>query len=194
MTPNIHAVLLAAGASRRFGSNKQLADFGGRPLVRHAVETAGQVFANRVTLVLGHDWRAVLGACSPLQGFVVINEQHAGGLGTSIARGVRAVRHVADAIVVLLADQPLISPGHLGAVCAAWSGRADEIVATGHTGTAGPPVLFGPAAFDSLATLCGDQGARQLFTDERFMLRTVACEAAAIDIDRPEDLQSLRDS
>ena len=192
MTASIHAIVLAAGASRRFGSTKQLADVDGTPLARRAVDTAGEVFGDRVTLVLGHDWQAVFEACSPLRGFVVINDQHAGGLGTSIARGVCAVRHAADAIVVLLADQPLIPAAQLGALCTAWSGAADEIVATGYAGTAGPPALFAAAAFDALAALRGDQGARQLLTDERFTLRTVTCEAAAVDIDRPEDLQRLR--
>lgn len=192
MTANIHAAVLAAGASRRFGSTKQLADAGGMPLVRRALDTAGQVFGDRVTLVLGHDWQAIYEACSPTQGFLVINEQHAEGLGTSIARAVRAVRHAADAIVILLADQPLITATHLGAICSAWSGKANEVVATGHSGILAPPALFAPAAYDALTALRGDRGARRLFADERFTLRTVACEAAAVDIDTPEDLQRLR--
>lgn len=192
MNSNIHAVVLAAGAARRFGSTKQLTDMNGKPLVRHALDTACQVFRERVTLVLGHDWQAVYEACALPQGFMVINEQHAEGLGTSIARAVRAVRHAADAIVIVLADQPLVAAEHLGAICAAWSREANEIVATGYCGTSGAPALFGPAAYDALTALRGDQGARQLFADQRFTLRTVACEAAAVDIDRPEDLQNLR--
>lgn len=192
MSANIHAVVLAAGASRRFGNTKQLAEIEGEPLVTRALDTAGRVFGDRLTLVLGHDWRPILEACSPAQGFVVINEQHARGLGTSIARGVRAVCHAADAVVVLLADQPLVSAAHLGALCAAWSGKADEIVASAYAGTVGPPALFPPAAFDALADLGGDRGARRLFADERFTVRTVACEAAGVDIDSPEDLQGLR--
>ena len=187
----IFAVVLAAGAASRFGSCKQLAEYDGATLVRRAANTAAAACGDRTVLVVGHDWRAVSAACDPLRGFMVFNTDYADGLGTSIACATRAVQHVADAVIVMLADQPLISAEHLRALQSAWSGAADEIVATSYAGTVGVPALFGSACFSELLALSGDTGARRLITSGRFQLRRIAFEAAATDIDTPADLENL---
>lgn len=191
MTADVVAVVLAAGESRRFGSTKQLAACGGLPLAARAVRSAAQAFDSRVVLTLGHDWQPVLRACAPPGGFVIVNERFADGLGSSIARSVTSVRHAADAIVLVLADQPCVPASHLRRLVNGWSGEPDEIVATAYAGTLGAPALFGPGAFDELARLTGDQGARALIASGRFRVVPVACEGAAVDIDSPSDLEKL---
>lgn len=187
----IFAAVLAAGSSTRFGSTKQAVELDGLPLVQRAIATATEVCENRVVTVIGHDWATLLQLVTSHPGFVVLNEDHENGLGTSIAAAARACQRCADAILLVLADQPLVTAGHLQELIDSWSGADDEIVATAFAGTQGPPVLFPSGAFYSLRSLTGDQGARALFHDRRFSVKTVHFEAAAIDIDTPADLAAV---
>ena len=188
---SVFAITLAAGSSARFGSCKQLLEFDGKTLVRRAVQLAGECCSSRNLLVAGHAWKYVVDACMPMAGFVTINDDCNNGIGSSIAAGVRATQHAADAVVVLLADQPLITPEHLAALIRTWTGSEMEIVATAYAGTAGVPALFASGCFESLLKLEGDQGARSLLSDSRFTVRKVEFEDAAIDIDTADDFSRL---
>lgn len=187
----VFALVLAAGSSSRFGRTKQLEKVDGVPLVKRAVDTAAAVCGDRFALVTGHDWQSVRDAGLGKAGFLLRNENYADGLGTSLALGARAVRHAADAILVLLADQPLVRADHVRSLIDAWSGEGDEIVATTYDATAGPPVLFPRDCFDDLANLEGDSGGKHLFSDTRFRTTQIAFAPAAIDIDTPDDLEKL---
>lgn len=188
----IFALVLAAGRGRRFGATKQLVEIDGQTLVARSARLARRVCGDRSVLVAGHDWQAVADAAGDACRFLVVNEIHERGLGTSIAAGVSAVRHAADAILLLLADQPLVTGEHLEALCACWSGDPREIVASNYAGTRGPPVILPRDTFDDLVRLDGDRGANRLFEDRRFAVETVPFEPAAVDVDTPADLESLR--
>jgi len=181
--------VLAAGSASRFGSTKQLAEIDGVTLVQRASAMATEACGANTALVVGHDWQAVAQACSPMQGFLIVNDNHADGLGASLAQAVQSVRHVAHAIVVLLADQAMIRAQHVQALSDTWSGASDEIVATAYADTIGAPVLFPRTCFDELAALQGDAGGRHLLKDSRFVVKTVIFEPAAVDIDTLDDLR-----
>ncbi len=186
--------MLAAGAASRFGSNKQLAELDGIALVRRATEIAKESCGSRSVLVAGHDWHAVYRACDPRPGFLIVNDQHESGIGSSISLAVRSIRHVARAIVILLADQPLITSAHIAELIEDWSGDDKGIVATAYAGTLGAPALFTMDCFDDLAAMTADNGAQALFDDRRFLVKSVQFEDAAVDIDTKEDLSSLQHS
>ena len=111
--PGVYAIVLAAGSATRFGSSKQLAEWNGEKLVRRAAAVAMESCGARTLLVVGHNWKAVHSACQPLSGFFVINDQYEAGIGSSLALAVRSIRQLAKAIVVLLADQPLVTTEHV---------------------------------------------------------------------------------
>ena len=186
----INVVVLAAGRSERYGACKLLEHYRGEPLVRLAVRAARDVAPGDVHVVTGYDADAVAAAAEA--DVVVRNRDYADGMGGSIACGVRAARDGADAIIVMLADQPLVGASHLAALIEHWSGHASEVVATRTSRSLGPPVLFGSAAFDALSCLDGDGGAKPVMLDPRFTLREVACDDAAIDIDTRADLEALQ--
>ena len=188
----VFAVVLAAGGGARFGATKQLAEIGGQSMVRRACELAREVCGDDTLLVTGHDKLAVLQAAGDSVGFFTINHRHAEGIGTSIGVAARSLAHTAGGILLLLADQPLITVTHLRALLAGWSGDDHQIIATSFADTQGPPVLLPRAAFRELMALSGDRGARSLLRDSRFDVKTVACEDAAIDIDTPDQLEKLR--
>ena len=190
---SVFAAVLAAGGSRRYGRSKQLEDFEGKPLVRRAAELAREVCGDRSVLVAGHDGAAVIRAAGDAPRFLVANDRYAEGIGGSISLVARSVSHVADAVLLLFADQPLISAGHLRALVETWSGADDEIVATAFSGTVGPQVLFPRGAFAALAGLSGDKGAKSVLEDATFKLQAIPFEDAAVDIDTPTDLENLAD-
>jgi len=185
---DIYAVVLAAGTSSRFGTSKQLAEIRGVPLVRRAVASANAACGDHTVLVVGHDRNAVVTACGPMQGYFLVNDDFEVGLGSSVARAIASLQHTARAVIVILADQVRITPEHLSAISSTWSGADDEIVATGYSGSRGAPVLFPRGCFDDLLALSGDTGGQHLLFDDRFRVREVLFEAAAVDIDTPEDL------
>ena len=187
----LFAIVLAAGRSSRFGSTKQVATLEEVPLVRRAVETAAAACRDRVITVIGHDAATVFRALGTDTGFIIVNEAYEKGLGSSIAAAAHACGADVDALLLLLADQVLVTGEHLQTLIDAWSGADDEIVATKYDDTCGPPALLPSATFDELRAMGGDVGARRLFRDDRFRLKTIRFEAAAVDIDTPDDLAAL---
>lgn len=189
--PLLFAVVLAAGAATRFGSTKQLARLHGDTLAARAIRSAEKICGARSVLVAGHDAAAVLAACAPLSGFFVLNDRYADGLATSVASGVTAVRQVADGVLLLLADQPLVTPEHLQQLAARWAEQPDCAVASRYAGGVGVPAILPKSDFAALCALAGDQGAKGILAAHRDKLRLVDCPEAAFDIDRPADLDAL---
>jgi len=188
---NLVAVILAAGEARRFGSTKQLAQFEDSTLVARAVRVAESLCGERTVLVLGKDWQAVAAACQPLQGFMTVNPEFTRGMASSIQCGVRSVPGQTDGILLMLADQPLITADHLTLLARTWHKKPDSIVASQYAGVAGPPVIFPRNDFAKLLELEGDRGAKSVLEENENRLLTIKFENAAIDIDRPEDLARL---
>ena len=189
----VFAAVLAAGRSQRFGRSKMLEPLDGQTLVRRAASLARDVCGDRSVLVTGHQGTAVFAAAGDAAHFVIVNDRYDEGIGSSIALAAKAVSHVADALLLILADQPLVTAEHLQALLARWDGGDDVIAATAFSGTCGPPVLFPRGALHALSELSGDQGAKALLQNPEFDVRTVPFEDAAIDIDTPADLDKLRE-
>ena len=191
---SLYAIVLAAGSGRRFGETKQLAQFAGQSLVERAVRLAESLCASKNVLIVGQDAARVAQACSPLQGFLIYNDGHKNGIGESIAVGVRGLGSAADGVLIMLADQPLICAEDLERLATAWRSQPNNIVASAYAGTWGPPVIFPRADFETLKTLSGDRGARAILEANKNRVTTIACAAAACDIDNPLDLQNIQDA
>lgn len=187
----IFAVVLAAGPSTRFGRTKQLERFEGVSLAAGAVRKAEAVCGEQSVLVTGKDWREVADSCAPLAGYFVINSDYEQGLASSIVCGVRSVAESADAILLMLADLPLVTTEHLSKLVAAWSASPQSIVASAFEDTLGPPIVFPKTDFDGLMRLRGDRGARSIIDANKERVQAIPCEEAAFDIDRPEDLAGI---
>ena len=188
------AIILAAGESKRFGSTKQLADYANETLVRRAVRLAEAVCGDNTVLVVGNDWQRVLAACGPQRGIIVRNDEYASGMASSIASGVASVAETADAVLLLLADQPLVTEEHLRSLIDEWHKAPDGIVASGYSDVQGPPAIFPASCFGRLMKLEGDQGARALLKESDCPVTCIDFGEGAIDIDTPEDLAGLTKS
>ena len=184
--PVVAALVLAAGSATRFGATKQLAEVDGHPLVRHAVDTAVAAGCALVLVVVGHDADRVRAAL-PAGTTVVDNPSHGEGQASSLRAGVAAAtRTGADALVVLLADQPGVRPEVVRRVIARHA-EGHPVVRARYTDGPGHPVLFDRAVWPALAEVTGDTGARDLLR-HLSVTQVVVDAPCPPDVDRPEDL------
>ena len=188
---NIFSVILAAGSASRFGAPKQLAEYQGQSLVGRAVDLGQQANGQQTVLVVGAEWQQVVEDCRSPAPFIARNENFDRGMASSIACGVRAVIPVADAVLILLADQPLITSDHLSTLRAAWLDSPCSIVASSYSDIVGPPVIFPSVYFDALLNLRGDAGARSVIENNSQSVIEIPFADAAIDIDTPSDLHNI---
>lgn len=186
----IAALVLAAGPSSRMGRQKMLLDWGGEPLVRRAAREALRSRADSVVVVIGADAPAVRAALADLPITIVENPDHAAGMSTSLRAGARAVPD-ADAVIVVLADQPAVVAAHLDSLIAAWESGA-RIAAAAYEDVLGPPALFDRAYFAELDRLTGDEGARRIVEAHREVAVAISIPSAAFDLDTPDDLADHR--
>lgn len=186
----IYAVVLAAGCSSRFDGKKLTQKLGDKPLLQHSLSAAHSVFPGRVLLVVGHDSETIIEASGGLADRVVVNPGYAAGQGSSLAIGARACRDDADAIVIMLADQPFVTPDALEQLVGGWSGNNMHVVASDYGDSRGPPVLFGKGTFAQLCELSGDQGAKKVISSGAFDVSTIAVGSLGFDVDTPEDLKA----
>jgi molybdenum cofactor cytidylyltransferase len=188
----LHVIVLAAGASTRFGSPKQLVRLNGRPLLHLAVSRAVEVAGQAVTVVLGANAVDLAPLLRHTPASVVINRDWAEGMGSSVRTGVARVPATADAVMLMLADQPAVTAEDLKRLIGTWRRQPQCIVAAHYAGTAGVPAIFPREDFPALSALRGDAGARALLKRGGERVVRVALQSAAIDIDTPEDLLKLQ--
>jgi len=193
---HIAAIVLAAGRSTRMGAaNKLLADVGGKPMLRHAVEAALASQARPVLVVTGHQADDVRAALAGLDVGFVANPDFALGLSSSLKAGIRALPKAVAGALVLLGDMPRIEAAHLDAMIAAFaSGTGEAIVVPMHGGRRGNPVLWPAALFREMLALEGDVGARRLMVRHASRVHEIdlGTDAVLMDVDTPEVLARLR--
>lgn len=183
-------LVLAAGASRRFGSAKLLAPLNGQSLLAHSLATAEAVLPGRVSVVLGAHGDELAGHTGSAR--VISNPDWEEGLSTSIVAGVTTFGEDVDHVLLLLADQVALSAGHLGTLLEHhWQRSHSAITCARYNGVLGIPAVFSRHWFPTLLNLSGDQGARDLLRSDWAHVSAVDIPEAAIDIDRAEDLQNL---
>ncbi len=183
------AIVLAAGGSRRMGAPKMLAELGGRSLVRLATETALASRADDVIVVIGANAAEVRGALADTRARCVDNPDWSAGLAGSIRSGVEAAGE-ADAVLLILGDQPALTPAILDALVEAHRAGRTLAACEYEDGTIGPPSLLGRSHFAALLALEGDQGARALLRGGEPVL--VPFPDGLLDVDTPEDLARAR--
>jgi molybdenum cofactor cytidylyltransferase len=183
----VAAVLLAAGASRRFGQeNKLLADLNGRALVTHAASAlAGVDFSCRIAVCAQGD-DAVAALLAPLGFSIVRGSADRPDMAASLAVGVAAaMAHDVDAVLMCLGDMPFISVAHLDALLLAHADMPMAVTASFDGHHVMPPALLGRGHFAALQAMQGDRGARDLLAGAA---RVPAPSLELRDIDRPGDL------
>jgi len=185
----VAAILLAAGAGKRFGGDKLLHPLeDGVAIAAHAARNLVAAGLDVIAVVRWGDFP--LYDMMEQEGCQVTMFQGASrGMGASLAHGVAQARS-ADGWVVALADMPRIAPQTIQKIVAVLEEGA-SIAAPVYKGERGHPVAFAISLRDELLALDGDQGARTVVERHRDALKLVECDDPGIllDIDRKGDLE-----
>ncbi len=194
-TPNVAALVLAAGQSSRMGgANKLLAEVDGVPMLLRAVNAALASKAASVTVVLGHEADKAEALLAGRRANLVRNPDYAQGMSTSLRAGISALPVEAEAAVVLLADMPSVSAEHVDRLIDAFAAGQPAIVVPQKEGRRGNPILWPREFFAAMRAVAGDQGARGVLEANAGRLRFVDMDDDAIhaDVDTPADLRGSR--
>lgn len=185
----IWAVILAAGESRRMGTQKLLLPFGETTVVGAVAGTALASRADRILAVLGADKDAVRQELEPLGIDLTVNEDYAKGMLSSVQAGFRALPADAEAAVVMLGDQPFLPAPVVDAVIEAFRRSGRGIVVPAFRGRRGHPVLVDLKYRDEGLALDPADGLRRLMRDHAEDIFEAEVGDANIlrDMDVPED-------
>jgi len=193
---NIGAVLLAAGASHRFGTgNKLLANIGGKPLIRWLAEEITHNGAGEVVVVTGCDHLLIENALESLPLRFAHNLNWTAGVGSSIAIGILALGSQSRGAFIIPGDMPFLTSALLKDLVTTFDqSRCSIVYPTTLMGEQRNPVLWPQRFFPLLTSLRGSEGAKHLlatFVDSQKQVPVVD-EGAFADIDLPADLETAR--
>ena len=196
-TKSLHfgAVVLAAGASTRMGAPKQLLRLDGRTLLRRTVDAVLASPAWPVVVVLGAHLDAIRPEVARLPVLVVENSAWEEGLASSIRAGARMLASFSlslDAALLVLCDQPNLSPKAIARLTDVAVESGKTIVAARYGDHSGPPALFARRHFQELTELRGPGGARPLLARHADLVAMVDLPELAADLDTPEDYASFQ--
>ena len=206
--PRLVGLVLAAGASRRFGSPKQLALIDGVPMLQRVIETAqaalppeesGGKPRSRITVVLGAHAETVregvIEQLAPPRPNVVVCPDWERGMAHSLRCGLAALQAPArDAIdegtaptaaMVMLGDTPYITADDLRRLIDAWSASAEIPAAAAYDGTVGAPCILPRTVWPEIMQVHGDRGAGAWLRTRGVQVTRVTIAGAAHDIDMP---------
>jgi CTP:molybdopterin cytidylyltransferase MocA/SAM-dependent methyltransferase len=192
------ALVLAAGSGSRFGGGKLLAPLHGKPLLQHVLDRVAEAGLGEAVVVLGHDADAVEHAIAWRAEKLVRNAAPERGLASSLQAGMAALDPTADAVLILLGDQPLVAIETIHALLDAPSDSERPIVvpAYGDHGDDGDhggrnPVLLQRAAFALANEATGDRGLGPVLEAHPELVVGVPIPGANPDIDTREDLARI---
>lgn len=191
---SLHAIVLAAGASTRFGSAKQLVRIGDRPLLSLVAGRAAEVVGNALIVVLGARAAELTPLLKHSPGSVVVNRDWREGLASSIRAGIMRLPASCAGAMLLLADQACVTAEDLRRLAGAWRRQPLCVAAARYAATIGVPAIFPQHLFGELSELRGDSGARALLRRHGDQLVKVPMASAAFDLDTPDDLLELNRS
>ncbi len=182
--------VLAAGGSARLGRPKQLVPFRGQPLVRRVTRVALGSSCARVGVIVGAEQAPVEAAVRDLGVVCVVNSAWRDGISSSVRAAVAWAREErADGLVIVLADQPLLTSDHLDRLVAGVRAGAPA-AGSGYHEVIGVPAVFAERQFAALAALAGDVGAARVLRELDGVVR-VPWPEGAVDVDRDVDLGVL---
>lgn len=187
----MHCIVLAAGASTRFGSPKQLARRSGRTLLQAAVARAVEVAGSAVTVVIGAHAAEVSASLPMTRARLLVNRQWAEGIGSSIRCAMQNLPSGCEGVLVTLADQAALEAADLQKLVGAWYRNPGLLVAAQYGAVTGVPAVFPAWSFPSLRECRGDIGAQPVIRRHQDRLLRVPLLRAAVDIDRPADLVAV---
>jgi molybdenum cofactor cytidylyltransferase len=188
------AVVLAAGAGRRFGGGKLSASLEGRPILQHVLDALSAAGIDDPVVVVGADGPALDAVIHWRAARRVHNPDPKRGLSSSLRIGwAEAQAHAPRpaAVLIVLGDQPRLDPEVIRMLVAQPMDRARPVVVARHADGARNPVRLEPEADELVAAATGDRGLGPLLDARPELVRTIDVGVANPDVDRRDDLVDL---
>jgi len=176
------AIILAAGSSSRMGGGKHklMLPLDGRPVLARVIDATLASQARPIIVVIGHQSAQVRLQIEHYTAYkdvaIIENDQYLQGMSTSLHKGIQIIlangykndllRNV-DSTLILLGDQPLITPQIINELITAYRTAGKRIVAPLYKGKRGNPVLFDKSLFRELIEVTGDEGGRTVLERHR---------------------------
>ena len=191
--PTVAAIVLAAGEAARFGECKQLMKLGDKTLVEHVLDTVNASSVDDVIVVLGAHADDIRRRVKFARERIVMNPQYGDGMSTSIHAGLRALQPSTDAAMIVLADQPFVTPQTLDRIIDEYRAHKSAAVVPTYHGARGNPVLVDRSLFDEMFALRGDTGFRAVLARQPDAVTRVPVDDVGVvtDIDTREDFDGL---
>lgn len=187
----IQPIILAAGASQRFGSCKLLLEVEGKTLLQHCIDKLEATSLPAPIIVTGA-WHRQLQQRHPTLALLE-NPHWQAGMGNSLAFAARQLNQQCDAAMVVLADQCAVTTEDLIELIRTYR-QQSAIVCSHYNNRRGAPAIFPRSTFSELAQLDGDQGARTLLRGQQDNIIAVPLARGAIDIDTRDDWTTYGES
>ncbi|MBE2221400.1 MAG: putative selenium-dependent hydroxylase accessory protein YqeC [Anaerolineae bacterium] len=188
----ITAVVLAAGESKRMGQSKQLLPWGNTTVLGQVLQNLKAASLHDTVVVSGHDAEAIEAIAHAADLYALRNTHYASGeMISSLQTAVSQLPSNIDAILVVLADQPLVTPAAIDQILTAYRQGKGDIIAPVHDGQRGNPVLISRRFFADLLALPPDSAPRDLLRRQPEAIHFVemADNSILIDLDDPETYQ-----
>jgi molybdenum cofactor cytidylyltransferase len=186
----VTGLVLGAGGSKRLGRPKQLLPYGDRTLLEHTLDTARACNFNQLVVPIGGAADEVRERVDLTGAEVVVNYAYGSGCSSSIAAALSAVDPRCEVLVLMLGDQPGVTPATVQTLL---DGRGDAPLAVcRYDDGRGHPLAFDRSAFAQLADLHGDKGVWRLL-DERAddVVDVPVAGPVPLDVDTPEDYEAV---
>ena len=191
-SPRTAGVVMAAGSSKRMGTNKLFLELEGKTVLEHTVERAlaSGCLEDVVVVVKPEDSAVVRKLFSSPQVTIVENLRHEEGLSTTLQCGLTALHPLTQGALFILGDQPDIPPVVYRKVVESYQESFSLVVTPTYQGNRGNPVLFDRRLWKNLMEIHGDQGGRELLhnlSSRECKLIEVGTPSILQDLDTPED-------
>ncbi len=189
----IGAVVLAAGQSRRMGTQKLLLPWSGKPLVAHVVDEVLSSPARPVIVVVGTAGSAIAAALAGRPVTLVTNPDPQSEMLASVRCGLKALRHSCPGALLVLGDQPGLTSDLIGRLVTAFSAAPERIVVPQCGGRRGHPIVVPQRLFPMVLARYDGVGLRGLLAEYPLAVTEVpvANAEALRDIDTPDDYRRL---
>lgn len=190
-------LILAAGESKRMNGIKQLLPWKNTTLLGNAIEQAIQSKANAVYVVLGANTDLIAPTIAHYNIQTIENKNWKNGLGNSIACGVDFIRETQgdyDAILITLADQPLLTADYYNRLIDNYVQNKAKIIASETNNSPSVPAIFDAIYFEKLSQLNQDQGAKEILLAAQNELFVLRADTNLIDLDTQMEYEKIYDS
>ncbi|NDP27578.1 MAG: nucleotidyltransferase family protein [Flavobacterium sp.] len=193
----IAILILAAGESKRMKGIKQLLPWKNTTLLGNTIEQAIQSKVNDIFVVLGANANQIAPAITHYKVQIIENKNWKNGLGNSIARGVNFLnknQQKYDAILIILADQPLINASHYNLLIDKYSQKKAKIIASETNNSPCVPAIFDAVYFEKLVQLNHDKGAKEILIADQKEVYMLHSNVNLLDVDTQSAYEKIYDS